>query len=144
MITDLFNLVWTSDRRFQPHGAKAMSPASSKAGPWMPHNATAIAQSQFWLSIDKLFAAVLTERLNKIHTRTQTPVSVQERAQHSIRSWPSQLEKQRQRDGLHAHVLPRHAKGIRQGLACWSVLKLHKVASQANRGASSMIIRKLS
>jgi hypothetical protein len=37
------------------------------------------------------------------------------------------LEKQRQRDGLRTHnVLPRHAKGIRQGLACWSVLKLHK------------------
>jgi hypothetical protein len=43
---NLFNLVWTSGR-FQPHGAKAMLPASSKAGPWTPHNATAIAQSQF-------------------------------------------------------------------------------------------------
>jgi hypothetical protein len=27
--------------------ARAMLPASSKAGPWTPHNATAIAQSQF-------------------------------------------------------------------------------------------------
>jgi hypothetical protein len=73
--------------------------------------------------IDKLFAAVLTERLNKTFT-ARSPVSVQERAQHTRSAAGSH------RAGASvmacARVLPRHAKGIRQGLACWLFWKLHK------------------
>jgi NADPH-dependent 7-cyano-7-deazaguanine reductase QueF-like protein len=62
--------------------------------------------------------------LNKIHTRTIT--SQRSGKGTALDPLLAFTAREAQRDGLHAHVLPRHAKGIRQGLACWSVLKLHK------------------
>jgi hypothetical protein len=74
--------------------------------------------------IDKLFAAVLTERTEQnVHT-ARSPVSVQKG--HSTLD-PllafTALEKQRQRDGLRTHTFFLDMKGIRQGLACWPVLE---------------------
>jgi hypothetical protein len=67
--------------RSQPHGAKAMLPASSKAGPWTPHSnsyrpITVLPVRQTLCSSPHR----ATEQ--NVHT-ARSPVSVQERAQHT-------------------------------------------------------------
>jgi hypothetical protein len=134
MITDLFNLVWTSDR-IPTAWRKGNVPASSKAGPWTPHmqqlspNHSSV--------IDKLFAAVLTERLNKTFTPHDHQSAFRKGTAHSIRLAFTALEKQRQRDGcalttFFLDMQKAYDKVWHAGLF-W---KLHKNGITGNRASS--------
>jgi hypothetical protein len=93
---NLFNLVWTSEQ-VPTAWRKAMLPASSKAGPWTPHNATAIAQSQFCHRQTRQQSSRATEQ--NVHT-ARSPVSVQEGHSTLDPLLAFTALEQRQRDGL--------------------------------------------
>jgi hypothetical protein len=126
---NLFNLVWTSEQ--VPAWRKGNVTSIFKGGSM---DAT---QCNSYRPITVL--PVMTNSLQQSSQTTEQNVHTHDhqsafREGHStLDRWPSQLSKQRQRDGLHAHVLPRHARHTtRSGMLACSGSCTRMVASQAN------------